>query len=123
MMDRQFMVERIDIVADAQRARIAGDPVKVFEYQAAEEGARAFAATGFAGDAPSVVASWAAARGWTNQAAAENILAEAAQFRGALEYIRATRLAGKYAVMGAVTDEAAEAAFNQAIAQLKAVGG
>jgi hypothetical protein len=70
---------------------------------------------------PAVVKSWAEARGWTNQQAAENILQEAAMFIGALELIRDIRLKGKYALI-ALSEEDREVEFRQVISNLKAVG-
>lgn len=115
------MILRIDVVADAVRARLVGDPVRAFEYQAAEQGARAYAEAGYSGPVPGVVQGWADARGWTLREAADNILGEAAQFRGALEGIRALRLQGKYALQDA-TVEQAQVIFQQTIAALKSVG-
>lgn len=115
------MIQRIDVVADAVRARLVGDPVRAFEYQAAEQGARAYAQAGYSGPVPGVVQGWADARGWTAQQAADNILGEAALFRGALEAIRAIRLQGKYALQAATVEEA-PAIFEQTVAALKAVG-
>lgn len=116
------MIARIDVIADVQRAKIVADPVRAFEYQVAEREAKAFAESGFTGDAPLSVAAWAIAKGWTAQQAEENILQEAAQFNGALYYIRATRLQGKQAVLNATSEEDADAIFTQTIANLKVLG-
>jgi hypothetical protein len=121
-MTRDDMIARIDVIADVQRAKIVGDAVRAFEYQVAEREAKAFAETGFVGDAPPSVAAWATAKGWTAQQAAEDILQEAGLFNSALYYIRATRLQGKQAVMNATTEEEAQAIFTQTIASLKALG-
>lgn len=119
-MTKDEMILRIDQVADAQRRRLVGDPVRAFEYQEAERGALEFKAAGFAGPVPPVVQAWMDARGWPAQQAAEDILLEADLFRTALESIRATRLKAKYAV-GAATDQDAETIYSQAIVDIKAV--
>ena len=120
---KQEIIERIDLIADVQRAKIVGDPVRAFEYQAAEQGARSYADAGYTGSVPGVVQVWADARGWTPQQAADNILAEATQFQGALVFIRGTRLQAKYAVMDvAVTLEQANEIGMAAISALKGLG-
>jgi len=119
-MNIEEMQARIDVVADAQRARLVGDPVRAFEYQAAEQGAQAYKAAGYAGVVPPVVQCWADTKGWPTQVAADDILGEAAQYHSALEYLRATRLQGKYALVG-MSQEDAEASFAQTINALKVV--
>jgi hypothetical protein len=115
------MTARIDVVADAVRAKLVGDPVRAFEYQAAEIGAKAYKATGYTGAVPPVVQCWADTKGWTAQAACDDILTEAAQYHGALEYLRSTRLQGKYALVG-LSQDAAEASFAATINALKVLG-
>ena len=121
-MTRDEMVARIDEVADVQRKAIAGDPVRMFEYSYARDEATTFKNSGYTGEPPMTVKSWADAKGWTAQAACDDILLAASQFTVAMQYIRKFRLAGKCAVIDASTDDAAEIAFNTAIAQLKAIG-
>lgn len=121
-MTRDEMIARIDVIADVQRAKIVADPVRAFEYQVAEREAKSFAQNEFIGDVPLTVQAWAVARGWTAQQAAENILQEAAQFNAALYYIRAVRLQGKYAILGAANDEEVQTIYTQTIASLKALG-
>ena len=41
---KQEILDRIDLIADVQREKVVADPVRAFEYQAAERGARAYAA-------------------------------------------------------------------------------
>ena len=115
------MQTRIDVVADAVRAKLVGDPVRAFEYQFAEIGAKEYAAAGYTGTVPPVVQCWATAKGWTAQAAADDIIAEGAQYHGALEYLRATRLQGKYALVG-MSQQDAEASFASTINALKVLG-
>ena len=116
------MIERLDIVANAQRTRMVGDPVKVFEYQAAEAAALSYSAAGFTGEVPPCVKSWAEARDWTPRAAAEDILAEAAMLRYAFELIREIRLKAKYQIQSCPDDSTAEPIFSGAVNSIKAVG-
>lgn len=122
MMTIAQMVERIDIVANAQRNRIAEDPVKVFEYMAAERDAIAYRDAGFQGDVPAAVLSWSEARGWTAQQAAQDILLEAMMMHIAINLIRDIRLKAKYAIAEMSDEAAAQAVFEKAIADLKAIG-
>lgn len=131
METKQQLIDRIDLVADTQRAKIVGDPVRAFEYQMAEKEAKEFAASGFAEPAPMTVSAWAIAKGWTNQQAAENILQEAAMFNQALYYIRAVRLQYKQAILNMQPEEGESittfydrinATFTQAITTLKTIG-
>lgn len=68
------------------------------EYRLAEADAQAYEAAGFSGAVPPFVADHQAAKahlGWTAQQAAEDILATAANWRGAQAQIRAQRLSSK----------------------------
>lgn len=120
-MTREEMIERIDVVANAQRARMVGDPVKVFEYVEAEKGAVAYRDAGFAGQVPAVVQSWADARAWTPRQAAEDILMEAVMFHMALNIIRGVRLQAKYALADAAEDRL-QGIYDNAIETLKGIG-
>lgn len=73
------------------------------EYEAAERQAQAFADAGFDGDVPPMVDDWATAKGWPAQQAAQDILQQAVQWRGAQEQIRRTRLLTKEGVRSAAT--------------------
>lgn len=120
---KEDIVYRIDLVADTQRERLVVSPVRAFEYQAAEAGAKAYRDAGYQGDVPAVVSVWAEARGWTSQQAADDILAEAAVYQQALVFLRGIRLKAKYRVMDpAVTLEQARAIAAEAIEQMKALG-
>lgn len=92
---------RIDAAADRARRRYVPFASVVPEYQQAESEAAAFKAGGYQGNAPSSVASWAAAKGWTAHQAADDILGAAVLLRGKLMQIRSVRLAGKEAVRSA----------------------
>lgn len=122
MMTNAEMVERIDIVANAQRHRLAEDPVKVFEYMAAERDALAYRDAGFQGEVPPAVLSWSQARGWTAQAAAQDILTEAAMLHVAINLIRDIRLKAKYAIAEEKDRTRAQEIFDKAIQDLKAIG-
>jgi hypothetical protein len=122
-LSKEDIIYRIDLVADTQRWRMVGDPVRTFEYQAAESDAVAYRDAGFQGTVPPFVACWADARGWTAQQAAEDILTEAARFRYALIYLRTVRLKAKYQVLDPnTTIEQANAIAEAATNQLKAIG-
>lgn len=85
---------RIDSAADAARAAVAGDALRAVEYDRARIEAEQFAADGYQGAVPPMVAAWAI-NGRTAQQAADNILAEAAQYNTALVYLRTVRLNAK----------------------------
>ena len=119
-MNIEEMQARIDVVADAVRAKLVGDPVRAFEYQAAEQGALLFKSVGYTGQAPSVVQCWADAKGWSAQQAADDILTEAQKYHSALLYIREIRLQGKCGLAGLSLDDA-NVTFAKAINDLKLV--
>jgi len=112
--------QQIDETADNARVTVVGNSLRVVEYQLAEEEARAFQAAGFEGDVPSTVQAWVDAAGLSPQEAAENILAEAAAWKGALYAIRAARLKGKQQALKATTHDEAEAIADVAIAAINA---
>lgn len=112
--------QQIDQVADQARTAVVGDPLRVVEYQLAEQEAKAFAAAGFEGVTPPTVQAWVDAAGLEPRAAAENILAEAQAWLDALYAIRAARLKGKQAVLKATSHEQAEGFADTAIAAIRA---
>ncbi len=120
-MTREDMVQHIDRVADHIRAVLVGDPVRAFEYQAAEQQARAFKAAMYLGAVPPTVQAWMDARSFTAKVATDDIIREADQYHAALHHIRAERLKGKYAVQGAADEGLAEAAYQAAITAIKSV--
>lgn len=93
-------VAKVDADVDAIYSAAIG--LRQAEYEAAERQAQAFADAGFEPPVPGMVQSWAIAKGWTAQAAAADVLAVAAQWRGAQELIRAQRLLRKEQARGAV---------------------
>lgn len=88
------LCQQIDTAADAARRAVAGDPLRAVEYDRARIEAEQFAAAGYQGEVPPMVAAWAI-NGRTAQQAADNILAEAAQYNTALVQLRTVRLNAK----------------------------
>lgn len=91
----------IDTAADAARRAVAGDPLRAVEYDRARIAAEQYAAAGYLGDVPPMVAAWAI-NGRTPQQAADSILAEAAQYTTALVYLRTVRLNAKEMIRNAM---------------------
>jgi hypothetical protein len=90
---RAAAVKTIDTDADAIYRAVLGERAE--EYRIAEEEARAFAMASYAGPPPASVAAWASAKGWTAQAACDDIMATADAWRSANASIRTARLAHK----------------------------
>ena len=111
---------KIDAEADAARLKIAGDPLRMVEYERADAEAKAFAAVGYTGDVPLSVADWAEAKGWTAQEATDDILRASAAWNAALYAIRGIRLKGKEAVRNALEADRQETA-NVAIEQINLI--
>lgn len=99
----------VDREADTSRASVVGDPVRVKEYERAQQQAEAFRDAGFTGAAPSCVDCWAVAKEWTAQQAAEDILAASARWLGALDGIRALRLQAKEDIRRATSNAQVDA--------------
>lgn len=116
------LCNRIDTAADTARARVAGDPLRAVEYDRARIAAEQFAAAGYQGDVPPMVAAWAI-NGRTPREAADDILHEAAQYTAALIVLRETRLAAKEqvrALMDAGEVEQAQQVVEQTVAAIEA---
>jgi len=112
----------IDLAADAARRAVVGDPLRAAEYDRARIAAEHFAAAGYQGDVPAMVAAWAI-NGRTAQEAADDILHEAAQYTAALIALRETRLAAKEQVrvlMEAGEVEQAQQVVEQTVAEIEA---
>lgn len=118
---RADLCARIDHEADAARLKIAGDPLRVIEYQKAEEEAAAYKAAGYTGTVPPMVLSWAEAKGWTAQQATDDILTVAAAWRQALYSLRDIRLKGKESVKTAADDAGANTTADSTSGQIAAV--
>jgi hypothetical protein len=100
-------VRRIDADADAIYGAVLGNRGE--EYKNAEADALAYQTAGYQGAVPAGVASWATASGMTAQDAADDILATAATWRGAMAQIRAARLLRKKQAEAAVDQAALDA--------------
>jgi len=111
----------IDAAADTAYIVIGGpSPGRLAEYQQASADASAFKASGYIGTVPVTVSCWAQANtGWTDQQAADDIIATAQKWISALQGIRSARLLGKYAVMQAATVAAAQEAAHTAITNVQ----
>ncbi|MCQ4302676.1 phage tail protein [Stutzerimonas frequens] len=118
----ELLCKRVDTAADRARRAVAGDPLRAVEYDRARVEAEQFAAAGYQGDVPPMVAAWAIS-GRTAQQAADSILAEAAQYTAALVQLRTTRLQAKElirAAMAAGNQEQAEDIAAETIAAIEA---
>lgn len=112
--------EQIDRAAESVRADwVSPGSYIAVEYEQAEAAARAFAAAGYPADTvPDEVAAWAEAAGITSEAAADDIISTAEQWREAVRQIRRTRLLGKAAVDAATDADSIAAAVEAAINSL-----
>ncbi len=88
------LCKRIDTAADAARRAVAGDPMRAVEYDRTRQQAEQFAAAGYQGEVPPMVAAWVTSERYA-QAAADDILREAAQYENALVQVRTIRLQAK----------------------------
>ena len=96
----------VDALCDAARLKVVGDPVRMKEYETAEAQATAYKNAGYTGDVPQYVLSWQQAKSadnWTAQMAADDILAAAARWEGALAQLRDMRLKTKENIRRATT--------------------
>ena len=116
-----LMCASVDATADAVYNAIGGPtPGRLAEYQQASNDASAFKAAGYSGTAPVTVSCWSQANaGWTDQQAADDIIATASKWMIALQNIRSARLLGKSAVNAASDIASAEAAAQAAIANVQ----
>lgn len=103
------LCQQIDAVADQVRRELAGDPLRVAEYDRAAQEASAYQAAGYSGEVPVSVLSWAQAKAWRPQAAAEDILRAARQWEAALYGLRDQRLKTKEAIRSATDQASAQA--------------
>lgn len=111
--------EKIDIACGAKREALVSRGFCVLEeYRLAYDQAKPWADGGYIEPAPSTVASWATASGWTNTQAADDIIATREAWMGVLEGIRNVRLSGKANVDAATTVEEAEAAYQAVLVAL-----
>ncbi|GLX14743.1 hypothetical protein Pstr01_29820 [Pseudomonas straminea] len=116
------LCKSIDTDADAARAAVIGSPMRAVEYDRARLEAEQFRAAGYEGEAPPMVAAWVTSER-NAQAAAEDILREAAQYEHALVQVRTIRLQAKEqirALMAAGDVDQAAQLTEQTIADLAA---
>lgn len=113
------LCRNIDTSADTARRAIVGDPLKASEYERAAAEAKAYKDANYQGTVPPTVKSWAEAKGWPDNRAADNIIAEAEAWNHALYAIRDFRLKGKEAVRNAGDETTAQAAAETAITQIR----
>jgi hypothetical protein len=99
--EKANFVYQIDADTDSIIRAVIGE--RASEYELAEKEATSYKAAGYpATPVPGSVSSWATAKGWTNTAAADNILATATGWRTAQATIRADRLLRKQHAVDAV---------------------
>lgn len=116
-LDRAAAARSIDAAVEAIYAR----PMLLSkEYEQREAAALAYQAAGYAGAVPARVQGFATPAGLTAQAAADLILAQAAQLRGALDQLSDLRML-KYQVLRAASDAAAKDSFDAVMADISAV--
>ncbi|MEI7682541.1 MAG: hypothetical protein WCK07_24320 [Betaproteobacteria bacterium] len=87
---RVALIKQIDSDTDAIFTAVQGN--RASEYAQAEIDANAYKTAGYTGAVPSSVQSWATAKGQTTTWAADDILATATAWRGAMAAMRANRL-------------------------------
>lgn len=120
---RAFSIDAIDTAADEARAKVLVKSTNTIEYQAALADAVKYRDAGFTGAAGRGVTSWSYAKrrqGWTDQQAAENILATADAWENALYFIREQRLDAKELVRDATTNSEVDTLLATFIATLTA---
>jgi hypothetical protein len=103
----------LQIDADTDAIYVAAIGNREPEYREAEAAANAYKDAGYTGDVPSAVQSWATAKDWTAQQAADDILAAAELLNTAKLAIRAQRLLRKEQVRAAATVKAVDTAMQQ----------
>jgi len=115
-------LDRIDDAAGEARARfITTAPGQESVYQLKREHALAYAAAGYTGDVPAMVAAEAAAQGITEEAAADFILATAEQWIAVAAQVEQLRQAGKTAVRAAGTAAEIETIVSDTLDGLNAI--
>ena len=90
------------------------------EYESREKAAEDYKAAGYTGTVPARLAGFATPSGMTAKAAADLVLYQAAQMRGALDALGDLRMR-KYEVQRATTQVEAAAAFTNIMARISSV--
>lgn len=99
---KQSYLKRVDTDVDAIMRDCIGE--RATEYQRAESQARAYKAASYSGTVPTTVRVWAETKLWTNQQAADDIIAQADAWIGAQDAIRENRLKTKEAYRISTTE-------------------
>lgn len=99
---KKAMQKQVDAQVDAIMRDCIGE--RATEYQRAENQARAYKAAGYSGTVPTTVRVWAETKSWTNQQAADDIIAQADAWIAAQDAIRENRLKTKEAYRVATSD-------------------
>ncbi len=115
------LCQQIDGLADQVRRELAGDPLRGAEYDRAAQEASVYQTAGYAGSVPPAVLSWAEAKGWTAQAAADDILRAAGRWNAALYQLRDQRLKTKEAIRSALDEASVNAIAAAGLDALRAV--
>lgn len=115
------LCQQIDGLADQVRRELAGDPLRVAEYDRAAQEASTYQTAGYIGTVPPAVLSWAEAKGWSAQAAADDILRAAHHWNAALYQLRDQRLKTKEAIRSALDETSAKAIAEAGLDAMRAV--
>lgn len=113
------LCQNIDMSADTARLSIVGGPLRVSEYERAAAEAKAYKDANYQGTAPPTVKSWAEAKGWPDNRAADDIITEADAWNRVLYVIRDIRLKGKEAIRNATNEAAAQYVAETTIHQIR----
>lgn len=116
----QVACQQIDQSADLARRLVLGDTLRALEYQTAAQEAATFAQGNYEGVVPPTVQAWMDAASLEAKPAADNILAKAEAWKGAMYQIRVHRLKGKQDVLKATTHAAVEAIADAAMLAIHA---
>lgn len=92
-ISRLALIKQIDSDVDAIYFATLGN--RSDEYNLAHTDALAYQASGYTGDVPQSIQSWADAKGWTPQQSTDDILTTAALWSAARDAMRSNRLARK----------------------------
>lgn len=117
---KKAMQRQVDAQVDSIMRDCIGE--RATEYQRAESQARAYKAAGYSGSVPTTVRVWAETKSWTNQQAADDIIAQADSWIAAQDVIRENRLKTKEAYRVATSNaqlNAAQLAWNGFVVSIR----
>lgn len=112
---------QIDVLANEIYSLFVPSPGLLKEYQQAEDDAKAFMANSEV--VPQSVSSWAIPKNWTNEQAAQDILASAARLKYIMGKIRECRLSYKEALDAAASLSEISSILSLGIATLNKLRG